>query len=99
VRNLCQRLAGADSAWLRGFRSARALFDPRERQEDQKWGGNRSWRGGRAQEVAMSVIRTARQQGVDPIELMAAARREPTPKAAAMLRIPARASPPGLQVG
>ena len=47
----------------------------------------------------MSVIRTARQQRRDPIALMAAARREPTPKAAAMLRIPARASPPELQVG
>lgn len=64
----------------------------------KKWGGNRSWRGARAQEVAMSVIRTARQQEVDPIELMAAAQREPTPKAAAILRFPARASPAELQV-
>ena len=63
----------------------------------KKWGGNRSRRGARAQEVAMSVIRTARQQEVDPIELMAAAQREPTPKAAAMLRIPTRASPVELE--
>jgi transposase len=63
----------------------------------KKWGGNRSWRGARAQEVAMSVIRTARRQEVDPIELMAAAQREPTPKAAAMLRIPTRASPVELE--
>ncbi|HVC07878.1 MAG TPA: hypothetical protein VND98_09880 [Solirubrobacterales bacterium] len=41
----------------------------------------------------MSVIRTARQQMVDPIELMAAAQREPKAKVTAMLSIPARASP------
>jgi len=47
----------------------------------KSWGGNRSWWGPRSQAVAMSVIRTARQQGVDPIELMATAQceREPTP--------------------
>lgn len=59
----------------------------------KSWGGNRSWRGARTQQVAMSVIRTARQQGVDPIELMAVAQRECEPKVSAMLRIPARASP------
>lgn len=59
----------------------------------KSWGGNRSWRGARTQQVAMSVIRTARQQGVDPIELMAAAQREREPKATELLRIPARASP------
>jgi transposase len=59
----------------------------------RSWGGNRSWRGARTQQVTMSVIRTARQQGVDPIELMTAAQREPEPKVAAMLRIPTRASP------
>jgi len=59
----------------------------------KSWGGNRSWRGARSQEVAMSVLRTARQQGVDPIELMAAAQREREPTVTGMLRIPARASP------
>jgi transposase len=63
----------------------------------KSWGGNRSWRGARTQQVAMSVIRTARQQGVDPIELMAAAQREPEPKVTDLLRIPARASPAGLR--
>jgi transposase len=59
----------------------------------KSWGGNRSWRGARSQEVAMSVIRTARQQGVDPIELMATAQCEREPTVTGMLRIPARASP------
>jgi hypothetical protein len=59
----------------------------------KSWGGNRSWRGAGTQQVAMSVIRTARQQGLCPIELMAAAHREPEPKVTELLRIPARASP------
>jgi len=59
----------------------------------KSWGGNRSWRGARSQEVAMSVLRTARQQGVEPIELMAAAQREREPTVTGMLRLPARASP------
>jgi transposase len=59
----------------------------------KSWGGNRSWRGARTQQVAMSVIRTARQQRVDPIELMAAAQREPEAEVTGMLSIPARASP------
>lgn len=63
----------------------------------KSWGGNRSWRGARTQEVTMSVIRTARQQGLDPIELMAAAGREREPKASELLRIPARASPDELR--
>jgi transposase len=63
----------------------------------KSWGGNRSWRGARTQQVTMSVIRTARQQGADPIELMAAAQREPEPKVTAMLRIPSRASPAELE--
>ncbi|MCA1677806.1 MAG: transposase [Actinobacteria bacterium] len=59
----------------------------------KSWGGNRSWRGARTQQVTMSVIRTARQQGVCPIELMAAAQREREPTVTGTLRIPARASP------
>ena len=62
----------------------------------KSWGGNRSWRGARTQQVTMSVIRTARQQGVDPIELIAAAQRETEPTVTEMLAIPARASPTGL---
>ena len=41
----------------------------------------------------MSVIRTTREQGADPIELMAAAQRDCRPTVTGMLRIPARASP------
>jgi transposase len=63
----------------------------------KNWGGNRSWRGARTQQVAMSVIRTARQQGVDPIELMAAAQRDCRPTVTGMLRTPARASPAELE--
>jgi transposase len=59
----------------------------------KQWGGNRTWAGARTQQVTMSVIRTARQQGVDPIELMAAAQREPAPTVTELLAIPARASP------
>jgi hypothetical protein len=59
----------------------------------KSWGGNRSWRGARTQQVTMSVIRTARQQGVCPIALMAAAQREAEPTVTELLRIPARASP------
>jgi transposase len=59
----------------------------------KSWGGNRSWRGVRIQQVTMSVIRTGRQQGVDPIELIAAAQRETEPTVTEMLCIPARASP------
>lgn len=59
----------------------------------KSWGGNRSWRGARTQQVTMSVIRTARQQGVCPIALMAAAQREAESTVTELLRIPARASP------
>ncbi len=63
----------------------------------KSWGRNRSWGGARTQQVAMSVIRTARRQGVDPIELMATAQREPEPRVAAVLRIPTRDSPVELE--
>jgi hypothetical protein len=59
----------------------------------KSWGGNRSWARARTQQVAMSVIRTARQQRVYPLELMAAAQHEAEPRVTEMLRIPARASP------
>lgn len=47
----------------------------------KSWGGNRTPAGAHAQQVTMSVIRSARQQQTDPIELMAAAQRSPQPKA------------------
>jgi hypothetical protein len=44
----------------------------------------------------MSVIRTARQQGIDPIELMAGAQRSPAPAVSELIKLPARASPTSL---
>jgi transposase len=59
----------------------------------KSWGGNRSWRGARTQQIAMSVIRTAGQQHQDPIELMVAAQRQAAPAVAELLQLPARAGP------
>ena len=49
------------------------------------WGGNRTDRGGRAQSVMMSVIRTAAQHGVDAIDYLAARARSPDPGLAILL--------------
>jgi len=59
----------------------------------KSWGGNRSWKGAHTQEIAMSVIRTARQQHADPVELMVAAQRQVAPTVSELLRVPTRASP------
>lgn len=59
----------------------------------KSWGGNRSWQGAHTQQIAMSVIRSARQQRADPIELMVEAQREPERALSQLLRLPARASP------
>jgi transposase len=59
----------------------------------KSWGGNRSWKGAHTQQIAISVIRTARQQQQDPIELMVAAQRQSEPAISELLRLPARASP------
>jgi transposase len=57
------------------------------------WGGNRTWRGADTQQVLMSVIRTARQQNVDPITLLTDLQRQSEPRAAAALTIPDRRHP------
>jgi len=62
----------------------------------KSWGGNRTPNGARTQQITMSVIRTARQQNIDPIELMASAQRSPQPAASELVTLPARASPPAL---
>jgi transposase len=62
----------------------------------KSWGGNRSWRGARTQQITISVIRTARQQNVDPIELMVTAQQARQPAASSLLALPARASPASL---
>jgi transposase len=59
----------------------------------KSWGGNRTEQGAHTQQITMSVIRTARQQDIDPVELMAAAQRSRQPAASELIRPPARASP------
>jgi transposase len=59
----------------------------------KSWGGNRTQKGARTQQITMSVIRTARQQQIDPLELMAAAQRSRQPAASELIALPARASP------
>ncbi len=53
------------------------------------WGGNRTWAGAEAWQVLTSVLRTASQQGHDPVELLARLLRAPTP-IVADLAIPGR---------
>jgi transposase len=62
----------------------------------KSWGGNRTPKGARTQQVTMSVIRTARQQDIDPLELMASAQRSRQPAASELITFPARASPTAL---
>ncbi|MCA1677600.1 MAG: IS66 family transposase [Actinobacteria bacterium] len=62
----------------------------------KSWGGNRSWDGARTQQITMSVIRTAHQQGIDPIELMTSAQRSQAPAVSELIKLPARASPTSL---
>jgi transposase len=45
------------------------------------WGGNRTWKGAASQSRIMSAIRTATQQGVDPIGFLVRLARAPTPAA------------------
>jgi transposase len=62
----------------------------------KSWGGNRTWNGARTQQVTMSVIRTARQQQQDPIELMAEAQLKRTPTVTDRLKLPTARSDPTL---
>ena len=59
----------------------------------KSWGGNRTEQGARAQQVTMSVIRTARQQNIDPLQLMVSAQHARQPRASELIKLPARASP------
>jgi transposase len=58
----------------------------------RNWGGNRTTNGARTQQIAISVIRTARQQGLDPLEVMTAAQHSSA--VSELIKLPARASPP-----
>jgi transposase len=59
----------------------------------KSWGGNRTWAGARTQQITTSVIRTARQQNLDPVELMTAAQHSRQPAVSELITLPARASP------
>jgi transposase len=54
----------------------------------KSWGGNRTTNGAHVQQITISVIRTARQQDIDPIELMANAQLARQPTARRSLRWP-----------
>ncbi len=62
----------------------------------KSWGGNRTWQGAHTQQVTMSVIRTARQQNIDPLELLASAQLSLKPTTSELIKLPARASPTSL---
>jgi transposase len=62
----------------------------------KSWGGNRTHNGARTQQVTISVIRTARQQNLDPIEVMVSAQHARRPLASELITLPARASPTSL---
>ena len=59
----------------------------------KSWGGNRTQQGARTQQITMSVIRTARRQKIDPVELMVHAQHSRRPAASDLIGLPARASP------
>jgi transposase len=48
------------------------------------WGGNRTWRGAATQSRIMSAIRTATQQGIDPIDFFIRLARAPNPGAVSL---------------
>lgn len=62
----------------------------------KNWGENRTETGAHTQVVAMSAIRTARQQQLDPIAAMAETQLERRPTASRRLRIPTARSDPAL---
>jgi hypothetical protein len=50
------------------------------------WGGNRTWRGAATQSRIMSVLRTATQRGIDPIEFLVRFARAPDPATVSLFR-------------
>ena len=56
---------GLDATNHRAERAVRALIGARK-----NWGGNRTWKGARAQAVLTYVIQTGKQQGKDPFQLL-----------------------------
>jgi transposase len=43
------------------------------------WGGNRTWAGARTQETMMTLFRTLRQRGHDPVPALVDLLRDPVP--------------------
>ncbi len=43
------------------------------------WGGNRTWKGAKTQGRIMSVVRTATQRGIDPVDYLVRLARSPDP--------------------
>ena len=64
---------GVDATNWRGEQAIRPAVVNRK-----VWGGNRTWRGAATQSRIMSVLRTAVQQGVDPIDYLTGHARAPT---------------------
>jgi transposase len=62
----------------------------------KSWGGNRTEAGARTRVIAISVIGPARQQNIDPVELMISAQLSHDPVASNLIGLPARASPNSL---
>jgi transposase len=56
---------GLEATNHRAERAVRALIGARK-----NWGGNRTWKGARAQSVLTSLIQTGKQQGKDPFQLL-----------------------------
>jgi Transposase IS66 family len=54
----------------------------------KSWGGNRTTDGAHTQQITMSVIRTARQQDIDPLELIADAQHCRQPAASELIKSP-----------
>jgi transposase len=55
------------------------------------WGGNRTWAGATTWQVLTSILRTCRQQGVDPIGVLVALQRQAIPGMPAELVLPGHA--------
>jgi transposase len=68
------RTPGVQATYWRAERAIRPAVVTRK-----VWGGNRTWAGAEAWQVLASVLRTASQQGRDPVELLARLPRGPGP--------------------
>ena len=70
---------GVDATNWRGEQAIRPAVVNRK-----VWGGNRTWRGAATQGRIMSALRTATQQGVDPIDFLIRLARAPDPGAVSL---------------